>query len=189
MHIVKHSDGVYEFEEFLSEENRIDLFYKADENVGWKTTHIGSTVKDMGDNLYLKMLKVYKHIGTFFVNAESIIRSRELRKLENSEFMWPHVDSGDSSKIIFGVAIYLNDNFKGGELIYPELGLSITPKPRSMVIHDANLKHQVFPVVSGSRYSITTFIFGDSTTKFNEGVLDTAVSLSLNTVQNQDTNQ
>ena len=185
MNIIKHSDGVYEFEKFLPEENRIDLFYKAEENIGWNTPHVGNTVKDMGDSLYLIMSKVYKHIETFFVNVESIIYSPHLRRLENSEFMWPHVDaagypSDNSRKIVFGVAIYLNDNFKGGELIYPELGLSITPKPGSMVIHDASLKHQVFPVVSGSRYSITTFIFGDNTTKFNESILDNGISLSLN---------
>lgn len=192
MNIVKHAEGVYEIEGFLDEDQRMALLSKAEENIGWNTTHVGNTVKDMGDNLYFKMLEVYRHIETFFVNVESIVYSCHLRRLKSPEFMWPHKDGGnpdDPRKIVFGVAIYLNDNFEGGELIYPELGLSITPKPRSMVIHDASLKHQVFPVISGSRYSITTFVFGDNTTKFNESILDTALSLSLNTVQNQDTNQ
>jgi Rps23 Pro-64 3,4-dihydroxylase Tpa1-like proline 4-hydroxylase len=88
--------------------------------------------------------------------------------LTNSEFMWPHTDDGnpdDPRKIVFGIAIYLNDDFRGGELIYPDLGLSVTPKAGSMVIHKAHLKHQVFPVL-GERYSITTFVFGDESTKF-----------------------
>jgi len=169
MKTVKHAEGVYEIEGFLDEEQRVAFLSKARETLGWNTPHIGNTVKDMGDELCLKIETAYKDIELFFTNIESIVYSRDLRRLTNSEFMWPHTDGGnpdDPRKIIFGVAIYLNDDFTGGELIYPDLGLSVTPKPGSMVIHDASLKHQVFPVVKGQRYSITTFVFGDESTKF-----------------------
>jgi len=169
MNIIKHAEGVYEIEGLLSEEQRVAFLSKAKSDLDWNTTHIGNTLKDMGNELYLKMEPVYKNIETFFTNAESIIYSRDLRRLTNSEFMWPHEDGGnpdDLRKIVFGIAIYLNDDFTGGELIYPTLGLSITPRAGSMVIHSAHLKHQVFPVVAGERYSITTFVFGDETTKF-----------------------
>ena len=169
MKAIKHAEGVYEIQQFLDEEQRVSLLSKAIEDLDWNTLHIGNTVKDMGDELYFKMELVYKHIETFFTNIESIVYSRDLRRLTDSEFMWPHTDGGnpdDLKKIAFGVAIYLNNDFEGGELIYPDLGLSITPKPGSMVIHDASLKHQVFPVVKGQRYSITTFVFGDESTKF-----------------------
>ncbi len=169
MNIVKHAEGVYEIEGFLGEEDRSSLLSKAIEDTGWNTTHIGNTVKEMGDKLHFKMEPVYKNIEMFFTNVESISYSYNLRRLTNSEFMWPHTDGGnpdDQRKIVFGVAIYLNDDFKGGELIYPDLGLSVTPKAGSMVIHDASLKHQVFPVVDGQRYSITTFVFGNELTKF-----------------------
>lgn len=169
MNIIEHADGVYEIEGVLDEEQRAPLLSKARETLGWNTPHIGNTVKDMGNELYLKMEDVYKNIETFFTNIESIIYSRDLRRLTNSEFMWPHTDGGnpdDPRKIIFGIAIYLNDDFTGGELIYPDLGLSVTPKAGSMVIHEAHLKHQVFPVLNRERYSITTFVFGDDSTKF-----------------------
>ena len=169
MKLIKHAEGVYEIEKFLDEEQRIILLSEAKEDLDWNTLHIGNTVKDMGDKLYCKMESIYKNIEAFFINKESIVYSRDLRRLTNSEFMWPHTDGGnpdDLKKIAFGVAIYLNNDFEGGELIYPDLGLSITPKLGSMVIHDASLKHQVFPVVKGQRYSITTFVFGDESTKF-----------------------
>jgi hypothetical protein len=169
MKVIRHAEGVYEIEGLLDEEQRMALLSKARENVNWNTTHIGNTVKDMGDELYTKIESVYKNIETFFTNIGSIIHSRDLRRLTNSEFMWPHEDGGnpdDPRKIIFGIAIYLNDTFTGGELIYPTLGLSVTPKAGSMVIHNADLKHQVFPVLEGERYSITTFVFGDEYTKF-----------------------
>jgi predicted 2-oxoglutarate/Fe(II)-dependent dioxygenase YbiX len=169
MKLIKHAEGVYEIEGFLSEEQRSALLSKAKSDLGWNTTHPGNTVKYMGDELNFKMKAVYKNIETFFTNIESIIYSRDLRRLTNSEFMWPHSDGGnpdDPRKIVFGIAIYLNEDFGGGELIYPDLRLSVTPKAGSMVIHDASLKHQVFPVVSGNRYSITTFVFGNELSKF-----------------------
>jgi hypothetical protein len=169
MNIVEHADGVYEIKGLLSEEQISVLLSKAKSDVEWNTTHPGNTVKSMGEDLYFKMEPVYKNIETFFTNAESIIYSRDLRRLTNSEFMWPHEDGGnpdDLRKIVFGIAIYLNEDFEGGELIYPDLGLSVTPKAGSVVIHDAHLKHQVFPVVKGNRYSITTFVFGNDLTKF-----------------------
>jgi predicted 2-oxoglutarate/Fe(II)-dependent dioxygenase YbiX len=169
MKTIKQAEGVYEIRGFLDEEQRVALLSKARETLGWNTPHIGNTVKDMGDELYPKIETAYKDIETFFTNIESIVYSRDLRRLTNSEFMWPHTDGGnpdDPRKIIFGVAIYLNDDFTGGELIYPDLGLSITPIAGSMVVHDASLKHQVFPVLEGERYSITTFVFGDESTKF-----------------------
>jgi Rps23 Pro-64 3,4-dihydroxylase Tpa1-like proline 4-hydroxylase len=170
MKLTKHAEGVYEIEGFLDEEQMTALLSKAKENLDWNTIHVGNTVKYMGNDLYLKMEDVYKNIETFFSNIESIIYARDLRRLTNSEFMWPHVDGGnpdDLRKIVFGIAIYLNDDFGGGELIYPNLGLSVTPKAGSMVIHNADIKHQVFPVVEGVRYSITTFVFGDESTRFN----------------------
>ena len=169
MKLIKHAEGVYEIEEFLDEEQRLELLCEATTDLGWKTSHIGNTIKKMSDKSYLKIERVYKHIETLFTNIESLIQSWDLRRLRNSEFMWPHADGGnpdDPKKIVFGIAIYLNDDFTGGELMYPDLGLSVIPKAGSMVIHEASLMHQVFPVLEGERYSITTFVFGDESTKF-----------------------
>jgi hypothetical protein len=174
MKLIKHAEGVYEVEGILDEEFKIALLSIAENNTGWKTAQPGNTVKDMGDDLYFKLEPVYKNIETFFTNIESIVYSRDLRRLKNSEFMWPHTDDGnpdDPRTIVFGIAIYLNDTFTGGELIYPDLGLSVTPRPGSMVIHSAHLKHQVFPVLGGARYSITTFVFGNKSTKFAQSAV------------------
>jgi predicted 2-oxoglutarate/Fe(II)-dependent dioxygenase YbiX len=69
---------------------------------------------------------------------------------------------------VFGIAIYLNEDFEGGELNYPDLNISIKPKKASILIHDAKLLHQVLPVAYGSRYSITTFVFGTESTKVKQ---------------------
>ena len=99
-----------------------------------------------------------------------------LRRLTTDEFMHANKDGGYPSNpkvIVFGVAIYLNDEFTGGQLSYPDISLSVNPKSRSAVIHDAKFNHEVKTVTSGNRYSITAFVYGDETTKFNGHAQDT----------------
>jgi hypothetical protein len=170
MKLIKHTEGVYEIEGFLDEKQRTIFLSEAKIDIDWDTQNMGNIIKVMDDELYFKLKNVYKNIETFFINIGSIMYSNHLRRFKNSEFMWPHTDftpPNSLKKIVFGITIYLNDDFDGGELIYPDLGLSITPKAGSIVIHNANIKHQVFPVVRGERYSISTFVFGDESTTFN----------------------
>ncbi|PWT85868.1 MAG: hypothetical protein C5B58_02390 [Acidobacteria bacterium] len=51
---------------------------------------------------------------------------------------------------------YLNDNFTGGELVFPDLGVVIVPKPGLLVGFPSNHKfvHAVPKVLSGKRYSL-----------------------------------
>ena len=169
MNIIKHAEGVYEIENFLTQDQQ-EMFLSCAEGDGWVNLNFGNTTKNLSDDILEKSKDVDFLIRSFFENFIQIYKISNIRRLTNLEFMWPHSDDGDPDdprKIIFGIAIYLNDDFVGGELIYPTLGLSVTPKARSMVVHDASLRHQVFPVVSRDRYSITTFVFGDESTKFN----------------------
>jgi len=51
MNIIKHAEGVYEIEGLLSEEQRVAFLSKAKSDLDWNTTHIGNTLKDMGNEL------------------------------------------------------------------------------------------------------------------------------------------
>lgn len=52
--------------------------------------------------------------------------------------------------------LYLNDNFTGGELIFPDRDVVITPKPGLLVAFPCNHEfvHRVPKVLSGKRYSL-----------------------------------
>jgi len=54
---------------------------------------------------------------------------------------------------------YYNDDFKGGELYYPDHDLVIAPEPGLAVAHpgDVNYLHGVKPVISGERYTTPSF--------------------------------
>lgn len=62
-----------------------------------------------------------------------------------------------------GVA-YLNDDFTGGELVFPPLDAVITPKPGLLVGFPSNHKflHAVPRVLSGKRYSLPVWFTMDS---------------------------
>ena len=168
MNIIEHAEGVYEIEEFLSHNNQEILLslcgYK-----GWNETHPGNIIKPIVGNGKITAEYILKNIERFFSDFTKIKDIGNIRRLKNGEFMHLHKDGGsyyNPEPIVFGVAIYLNDDFTGGELVYPELNLTVNPRPRSMVIHKAEYLHEVLPVTSGNRYSITTFVLGDETTKF-----------------------
>jgi hypothetical protein len=112
MKVIKHAEGVYEIEGFLDEELRSALISEAQRDIDWDTTHVGSTVKAISDESLVKINNLYKNIETFFTNIESIVYSRDFRRLKDSEFMWPHTDGGnpdDPRTIVFGNHFYMQN--------------------------------------------------------------------------------
>lgn len=166
MILKQHGVGVYEIENFLTEDEINGLLLSKNDD-GFVKSHPGNIVKTFVAESASFIPAISDRLMSLFDNAHHHSKITNLRRLKEGEFMYSHRDNGylDSKEIIvFGIAIYLNDDFTGGELSYPDIELSVKPKRSSIVIHDARLLHKVLPVKSGVRYSITTFIFGDKTT-------------------------
>jgi hypothetical protein len=53
--------------------------------------------------------------------------------------------------------LYLS-NFTGGEINYPEIGYTHTPRPGDLIIHSGHVQHEVFDVLDGIRYTITGWL-------------------------------
>jgi hypothetical protein len=64
-----------------------------------------------------------------------------------------HKDGSD-----FTAIIYLNDDYQGGELNFPESELNINPPAGSLIVWPGYLTHGVSPVVSGTRYTMPIFL-------------------------------
>lgn len=170
MKTIEHAVGIYEIENFLTEDEINGLLLSADPN-GFIESHPGNIVQDLTSESLYYIPAISDRVLSCFNNAQSHTQINNIRRLRDGEFMHPHIDGGypDSKKtIVFGIAIYLNEDFEGGELNYPDLNISIKPKKASILIHDAKLLHQVLPVAYGSRYSITTFVFGTESTKVKQ---------------------
>jgi hypothetical protein len=75
--------------------------------------------------------------------------------------MFYHVDNQDHmvQTIFWGMVIYPNDDYEGGEIEYPQYKFKYKPEAGSMVMHEGYTRHGVRKVKSGDRFcmaSLTT---------------------------------
>jgi len=78
----------------------------------------------------------------------------------------PHADSENPDGSVhnffwrtYGCVLYLNRNFQGGVLYYPNKGVSLTARPGTLAFHPGTLEylHGVSPITEGTRYTIASF--------------------------------
>jgi predicted 2-oxoglutarate/Fe(II)-dependent dioxygenase YbiX len=67
------------------------------------------------------------------------------------ELIWKKSTDRDLSMVF-----YLNDDFEGGDFIFPDLKIKVRPEPGMLICFPSNryYKHGVEPVTKGKRYSI-----------------------------------
>lgn len=71
-----------------------------------------------------------------------------------------HMDDGGGNFRRVSTVYYLNDDYEGGELCFPQFGIELKPKAGDMVIFPSSYvySHSVNPVISGNRYSIASWL-------------------------------
>jgi len=79
------------------------------------------------------------------------IDGESLWKTPEGELIWKKSIDRDLSIVMF-----LNDDFEGGDFVFPDLKVRVRPEPGMMVCFPSNhyYKHGVEPVTKGHRYSI-----------------------------------
>jgi predicted 2-oxoglutarate/Fe(II)-dependent dioxygenase YbiX len=85
-----------------------------------------------------------------------------LNRYKNNDFLNYHTDEWINNPkhfVRYGVIIYYNDNYEGGELHYKDLEIIYRPKAGSLILHEGHMLHGTLPVKSNSvRYSSTFFV-------------------------------
>lgn len=79
---------------------------------------------------------------------------------EGQHFFAAHRDNGapTTADRAFAVSLNLNDDFEGGELVFPEYaGVRVSPPAGAAAVFSCALLHKVGPVTRGRRYVLTTF--------------------------------
>jgi hypothetical protein len=135
-------------------------------------------------SVMLKLHNLTKQEITKNLNPEKEIRPELMqfqRTFETLKDQPPHSDStGNSgedngtSHRKFSSLIYLNDQFSGGNLWFPNQDKEIVPKPNTLIIFPSTFEysHGVKQVTSGVRYSILEFWMYDEKKTPAESVLD-----------------
>ena len=72
----------------------------------------------------------------------------------------PHCDGGTDSGRAISAICYLNDDYEGGEIEFPNFGVKIKPEPGMLILFPSNYpyKHIAHPVIEGTKYAIVTWI-------------------------------
>lgn len=79
---------------------------------------------------------------------------------EGQHFFGAHRDNGapTTADRAFAVSLNLNDDFDGGELVFPEYAaVRVSPPAGAAAVFSCSLLHQVLPVTRGRRFVLTTF--------------------------------
>jgi hypothetical protein len=74
----------------------------------------------------------------------------------NGKHFAVHADHGPAYVTTVSAVAYLNDNYSGGELIFPRFDLKIKPEVGDLVVFPSTFiyEHSSEPIVDGTKYSI-----------------------------------
>ena len=101
---------------------------------------------------------IYQYMSVY--NIEHMVPKKDfitISKMIWHSYMGEHVDDNDIDSKNFIAMAYINNNFNGGELYFPDRDLKYVPSAGDIVIYPAKEKHMVLDLTDGIRY---TFGYG-----------------------------
>lgn len=83
-----------------------------------------------------------------------------LLKYSDGQEYKAHYDGGTSAGRSISALIYLNSDFEGGHLEFPNFKIKIKPEPGMLILFPSNFayRHIAHPVTRGTKYSLVTWI-------------------------------
>jgi len=124
-----------------------------------------SRTATMQDDAPMAGLKVLKKA------CEAIVRSHygvnlsawsglAVNKYESGDYYLAHVDAspGETNHRAFTCVTFLNDHFKGGELIFPTRKITVSPVAGRSVFFSAVELHMSAPLREGVKYSLVNWL-------------------------------
>ena len=95
---------------------------------------------------------------SYFIDTENI----PVKKWQVGSSMGPHADGYDgNTDLAFSLVCYLNDDYEGGEISFPDHNITIKPKKGSLIMFPSQTPfiHEVKPILSGERYMSTLSVW------------------------------
>jgi hypothetical protein len=124
--------------------------------------------------LYSTTLRLKEKVEVHLSTSELFVESFFVACISPGDSHIPHADNerrkhgrwvpNHTPQRDYTGLVYLNDDFTGGELVFPDRDLVITPKPGLLVGFPSNHKfvHAVPEVFSGKRYSLPVWFTANS---------------------------
>lgn len=153
-------EGIIEIDDFISEEYCRALIDHMETNEkNWTGDRPEITEYCFENNELLN--SVYERIQSLFNSEQYLVRRfNAIQRALYGNGLDLHADAEGNANIKFSTILYLNNNFTGGYLVYPEQKLAIKPKPGKLVIHSSKISHFVSSFNQDAvRYYMASFIF------------------------------
>jgi hypothetical protein len=158
MNVIRIDENIYEFQNFLNKHELKSItehlaglkehnWLESNDNWNKRTTALSKYPLDQINN----------RLNSIFIDGQIDEFEMVLRHLTGDR-MSSHTDNGGNPTINWGAVIYLNNDYLGGEIYYPELDIVHKPNPGSMILHAGNIEHGVYKVEEGIKYIMTNFI-------------------------------
>jgi Rps23 Pro-64 3,4-dihydroxylase Tpa1-like proline 4-hydroxylase len=167
--------NIHYVENFLSQEEHAFLLNYAKNADSWKeqpwlakTIESENLPKEIFEILNKTFELVYKKSTDLYDVAINPFRQGRLHvvKFVKGFYLVPHVDTLSSEGNHIASVYYINDDYAGGEIEFPDHKLKIKPKANSLIIFpgNENYVHKVHEIVDNDRYSSAMwFQFAGST--------------------------
>ena len=71
-----------------------------------------------------------------------------------------HIDDHQDYHRRISTTYYLNDNYLGGEILFPRFDITFKPKANQMIVFPSTYvyNHSVLPVIEGERYAVVSWM-------------------------------
>ena len=128
------------------------------------------TLKPESEKIKNILLKVLDKAKKDFNNNDLFITSYMISSYDPGYFMGVHVDTEnmrECNKI--SMVLYLNNEFKGGDIVFPMINFKHSPKAKELVCFLSEPKentHEVKVIKSGKRYVMPIFITDEKENAF-----------------------
>jgi hypothetical protein len=143
---------------FLTREECQILLEEAEVSNSWRPQHADTGIYILPSKNHKIMIDINKRVSELFDKNLYVQMIRMIHRTDKDSFWEEHSDNSGSPNTHYGVVIYLNDNFEGGELLYTDSNTKIKPEVGMLICHPGDRVHKVLDVISGNRYTLTSFI-------------------------------
>jgi hypothetical protein len=119
--------------------------------------YLNSSVRELLFNYFDPIEKDY--MNHFHINLKNHEPYQILKYGVGQKFT-NHIDDGPIHNRKVSTTYYLNDDYEGGEIVFPRFGISYKPRANEMIVFPSTFvyNHSVKPVLSGTRYAVVTWL-------------------------------
>lgn len=96
--------------------------------------------------------------NNYNLNLDSVT----IKAWNEGQSMGPHFDGQDGNKdLAFSLVAYVNDDYEGGEISFPNHNITVKPKAGSLIMFPSQEPyiHEVKPIISGTRYMSPAHVY------------------------------